>query len=370
MSKQKRIRLSEDVKNDSSGDVKYSSINVLNDDCLRLIFEKLSFVERVKVEMVCKSWQNLSKKSWSVVKKLRIDPISFGFLPNGWKHRLRAIDSYVLEQVLKRCGHFLVDIEALDSTVCFLSVISSYCRNVKSVAVRNVSAVGLRDLSMRVSKLTKLCFSGTATPGYISHVDETRYSEYEDALKILLTNNKNIREMKLFDIPCNGDFLRNLSSEKIENISLCVPLRDNGKFLRCLSKKISEVKRVVQLDLSLENLNDSTDLIRKFPSLFGIVEKFTARCLYSEESFGKALSKALVRNTNIKSVHVIYNSPCATVGSWINYINDNLEEITVGQAILSRRSFDRLCNFKNLRDLRFEISGIYDTLEVVALHLS
>ena len=63
-----------------------SSIRKLDENCLILIFNKLSAADLVRVERVCKSWQEIAKQSWSGFKILTLTPEQLGFRPVGTEH--------------------------------------------------------------------------------------------------------------------------------------------------------------------------------------------------------------------------------------------------------------------------------------------
>ena len=79
------------------------SIEILADDCLFTIIRYLPIVERVKIERVNKRWNELSKSSWSNVKKLDLNSRNWGFKPYEFLLDSKVIKLAELKEVLKRC---------------------------------------------------------------------------------------------------------------------------------------------------------------------------------------------------------------------------------------------------------------------------
>ena len=97
----------------SKGDFLESPIQKLDENSLICIFKKLPATYLVRAERVCKNWQKLAKQSWNGLKKLTITPKHLGMTTLGTSHRCKFIDDHVVEQVLKRCGKYLKEIDII-----------------------------------------------------------------------------------------------------------------------------------------------------------------------------------------------------------------------------------------------------------------
>ncbi|OXU16376.1 hypothetical protein TSAR_014161 [Trichomalopsis sarcophagae] len=80
------------------------AIHNLNDDCLTHIFQCLSIIDRVKIEIVCKHWRDVGRKSWQNVKTLDKNVTIWGFditrTEPSWMND-------IFKTVLQRCGFYL-----------------------------------------------------------------------------------------------------------------------------------------------------------------------------------------------------------------------------------------------------------------------
>ena len=129
---------------------------VLNDDCLIAIISHLPVADRVKIERVSKTWKKLSKHSWSTLKKLKLDPRFLNLRPIGTKHYYPEINSYVVEEILKRCGIFLNEIDFVyHNSVCMMSLIALYCPNIQNISCYEVSDEGIENLSRNCKNISQ-----------------------------------------------------------------------------------------------------------------------------------------------------------------------------------------------------------------------
>ena len=86
---------------ESSEQVSHSAIEILNDDCLKYIFNLLPVSQRIRIERVSKKWQELGKESWSKFKELDFDPKTLGLKPLAETLDYPEINENVIEKVLK-----------------------------------------------------------------------------------------------------------------------------------------------------------------------------------------------------------------------------------------------------------------------------
>ena len=122
-----------------------SPIQKLDVNSLIYVFNYLPIVDLVKIERVCKTWQNIAKSSWSKLKKLNVYPEILGL-----KHD-KELNEYIVEEVLKRCGKYLKEISStyfdndeIGYDCSFM--IAKYCKNLKSIDCYKASAKGIQEL--------------------------------------------------------------------------------------------------------------------------------------------------------------------------------------------------------------------------------
>ncbi|KAL6265374.1 hypothetical protein P5V15_002173 [Pogonomyrmex californicus] len=136
-------------------DTETVSIHMLNDDCLRHIFLFLPIVDRVRIEIVCKRWRDLSQDSWHMIKTLDLSPSTWGFSYTCMIH------TALLRKILLKCGRFLTRINLsyphyLSQST--LTIVGKLCPNLTSIDVTalTVCASGIRTLTANCKNITKL----------------------------------------------------------------------------------------------------------------------------------------------------------------------------------------------------------------------
>ena len=78
-------------------------INDLDDDCLGMIFNKFPYVDRTRIESVCKRWLGVSAANWySYLKRLRIGEDTSPFLLQ--RSNTAERNTAQLEKILRRYG--------------------------------------------------------------------------------------------------------------------------------------------------------------------------------------------------------------------------------------------------------------------------
>ncbi|XP_011874815.1 PREDICTED: putative RNA-binding protein EEED8.10 isoform X2 [Vollenhovia emeryi] len=193
------------------------SIHMLNDDCLRHIFLFLPITDRVRIEIVCKRWRELSQDSWHMVKTLDLLPSTWGFTKI---HPI--IRTALLRKILLKCGRFLTKIN-LNEPIHYLSqstltVIGKLCPNLTSIDVTalTVCASGIRTLANNCSNITEFNL-GPSTNGC------------ENELKGLFTLNPNLKSLAITKNNIMGKCLLCLPEQTVHTIKLdrCDYLEDN-----------------------------------------------------------------------------------------------------------------------------------------------
>ncbi|KYN03547.1 Putative RNA-binding protein EEED8.10 [Cyphomyrmex costatus] len=174
------------------------SIHMLNDDCLRHIFLFLPIVDRVRIEIVCKRWRDLSQDSWHMVKTLNLSPSTWGFSHN------HVIHTALLRKILLKCGRFLTRID-LDEPLHYLSqstltIIGKFCPNLTSINITalTVCASGIRTLANNCRNLIKFCLG----PSTYSCDNELKYLFKQNRnLECLVITRNNILGKSLLFLP-------------------------------------------------------------------------------------------------------------------------------------------------------------------------
>ena len=83
------------------------TINDLDDDSLGIIFNKLPYTDRVRIESVCQRWDAISEDNWSTYcKRLAIDKNLLSSCYNNTRNE----NKNVLEKVLERTGPYLEEV--------------------------------------------------------------------------------------------------------------------------------------------------------------------------------------------------------------------------------------------------------------------
>ncbi|XP_011707840.1 PREDICTED: putative RNA-binding protein EEED8.10 isoform X2 [Wasmannia auropunctata] len=192
------------------------SIHILNDDCLRHIFLFLPIVERVRIEIVCKRWRDLSQDSWHMIKTLDISPTTWGF---SYTH---MISTALLRKILLKCGKFLTRLD-IDEPLHYLSqstltIIGKLCPNLTRINITalTVCASGIRTLANNCKNITKFCL-GPST-----------YS-CDNELKCLFKLNQNLECLLITRNNILGKSLLYLPEQSMHTVTLdrCDYLQDN-----------------------------------------------------------------------------------------------------------------------------------------------
>ncbi|XP_024878372.1 F-box/LRR-repeat protein 7-like [Temnothorax curvispinosus] len=139
-------------------DTENVSIHMLNDDCLRHIFLFLPIKERVRIEIVCKRWRDLSQDLWRTMTfNLSSSSSTWNFIyesdPDGF---------HAFYKILLKYGRFLTRIKVDRMWGCLrpsaLTVIGKLCPNLTSIDITSVtvSTPGIRALANNCRHITKL----------------------------------------------------------------------------------------------------------------------------------------------------------------------------------------------------------------------
>ncbi|XP_024891445.1 F-box/LRR-repeat protein 7-like [Temnothorax curvispinosus] len=188
-------------------DTENVSIHMLNDHCLKHIFQFLPIVDRVRIEIVCKRWRRVVKNSWHTTKTLDLSPSTWGI---AYTH---TIPTVVLRKILLKCGKFLTRINLNDPNNSLsedtLTVIGQLCPNLRNIDVTalTVSASEIRALGKRCRNITELRL-GTLT------------SKCDSELKRLFALNENFRYLAITGNFISGKCLLFLPAQTMRTIIL------------------------------------------------------------------------------------------------------------------------------------------------------
>ncbi|KAF4529554.1 hypothetical protein B566_EDAN016792 [Ephemera danica] len=151
-------------------------IHKLNDDCLLYIFKFLEIKEQMKMERVCKRWQDLSQSMWLRRSDFDLSCLSdksSHFSVPAFRKVLRfcgehltkldfcTVKSDSLSAVLPLVTHNCPNLEVLKLSEvsvnrCALHSLSSKCRNLRCLTLRGCQGIKDYELGRLVSRLDKL----------------------------------------------------------------------------------------------------------------------------------------------------------------------------------------------------------------------
>ncbi|XP_015117878.1 uncharacterized protein LOC107041708 isoform X2 [Diachasma alloeum] len=111
------------------------SLNILNDDCLAMIFQHLPIRDKLIINTVCKRWKEVSPLAWQNVKTVDFEqyadePSTFDELPDEY----RTIQW--LGVIIKRSGTYLKHLKLSYSANCkLLPLVGHYCENLTTIDI-------------------------------------------------------------------------------------------------------------------------------------------------------------------------------------------------------------------------------------------
>ena len=170
-----------------------SPIQKLDEDSLICILSKLPVADLVRVERVSKSWQEIAKKSWNNLKKLEFDAEKLGMRPVGTRHEYKKMNGDALENLLKKCGKYLKEINAPHKFDFFrdffnASIAAKYCKNIQSISFYSASVDEIEELAENCTNIKVLS---------IKRMYDFKSDEYKKYLGELLSKNRNLRSLEL-----------------------------------------------------------------------------------------------------------------------------------------------------------------------------
>ncbi|OXU24733.1 hypothetical protein TSAR_004909 [Trichomalopsis sarcophagae] len=187
---------------------KESEIEILNDDCLNYIFGFLQIKDKVKIERVCKRWQEVSKNSWKNIKTLNENVNVWGFNPC-----IRSSEELTLifDKVLQRCGHTLTHVD-----FSFLSVQNNALHHI-AIMCPNLQSLNVGKLNLTIPLVEIM----TANCQNIKEITFTTCSEEcnDYQLSKFFSVNKKLRYLKITNNEnLTGKFLESLPRDSMQTI--------------------------------------------------------------------------------------------------------------------------------------------------------
>lgn len=153
-------RIYKEIYNEVHWDHTYvrSLINdVVNDDCLALIFTYIPVYERPKMAMVCKKWNRVLQYTWSNLKILKFDHWEFDDRPNILYEKFDCYEEWkFMQSLLDKCGRYLTELDLVAyNKGDILPFINRNCRNVVKLRLRFTSNMDYH-IDSEFSNLSKL----------------------------------------------------------------------------------------------------------------------------------------------------------------------------------------------------------------------
>ncbi|XP_076229023.1 putative RNA-binding protein EEED8.10 [Nomia melanderi] len=203
----------EKVSNDQSSQIPIecstteNSIQILNNDCLKHIFQQLPILDRIRIEGVCKRWKSLRQEAWSDIKKLDLSSTTGSIFSD------LVTDTATLRKILRRCGKFLNEINLSDrkcelnrSTV---NIIAKLCPNLQRIDINplGISRGGISSLAYHCRNITHINL------GPINNIRDKD-------LEVLFDMNPKLRRLNIYRCDMSGTCLLHLPLETMEEIIL------------------------------------------------------------------------------------------------------------------------------------------------------
>lgn len=247
----------------------FSDIGHLNDDCLRLIFMELPYIERIKIERVCKRWRVLSKDNcWTDLKSFDTKFIQTNILNMIEKRHL----DMAFFHILFRCGFYL---EKIDITFHDLPEFKTEFLFI--------------DIYKYCSRLSKIIFRGALISGNTDHF----YG------KVFLEN-KNLNTVKISSSYITGSCLSNLSPKNLTHLEIRLE-RESDAFI---TKNFSSFKNLASLNLrcTSEQIDDILDSI----NCENLTDLTLHKTLNSKSNVQPNYKKHLKKFTNLKLLNLYH----------------------------------------------------------------
>lgn len=207
----------------------FTVIGELSDNVLVKIFSYLSAQQRIRIERVCKRWNQISKSSWTKFNVINYStftpdlPVSIQVWPVCW--RRPVLNNQTLKAILFRCGKYLkfLDLSGYRDTLDYrvLSVVGQYCPNLETINLTGILVTNssLRSLALRCFKLKSVIFQRCFQDSIIDRGLSYLLSNCPELISLNLSENERITGNCFHDLPPRLRFLV---------LSTCYELQDEG----------------------------------------------------------------------------------------------------------------------------------------------
>ena len=300
------------------------------------ILSYLPIVDRIRIERVNKSWQEMAKKSWNNLKELNGKSLFLEL-----KAILAILNIRTFEAFLSRSGRYLekIDLGFLNFPICVIPLIANNCPNIQSLICNKVSVTGLKKLSENCRNITEISIKEFEEKDVLDQV-----------LGDLFTSNRKFQALDIPDYVGNGDCLLKLPFEEI--ISIKIPsLRQwepsEQKIINLIEKsKNLSIFKYETVDANVlstlaSNCRNLTELDLKLNGDFRI------------DDMDNRLSQIFKNNENLKSIKLV-NFKTMT-GECLLTLDENIiEKIVLNRVRNIQRNFliQSLPNFTKLHTLK------------------
>ena len=264
-----------------------SPINKLDDYSLIYIFKNLPIVDRIKVERVSKNWQKIAKQSWGNLKELYLNPKQLGLRPFGKEHQIIKIGQYVITQILKRCGTYLVKIDysSIKEVLDILLLVTKFCPNIQSIICPTLSLKDRSLLSRKFKNISELS---------LHHLNR-HYSldKTHKAMEKLFSKLKNLQVLDLSNSCITENYLLNLPLEKMKTIKIQSFTNNEGG--------VHVLKKCT--NLSIFKCGSTTEhLISVLASSCSFLTELDLSCYYNHDvaNIDDKLSTVFFKNKNLR----------------------------------------------------------------------
>ncbi|XP_033212718.1 uncharacterized protein LOC117170213 [Belonocnema kinseyi] len=191
----------------------------LNIDCLLMIFCHLTISERIKVERVCKLWQEAGRSGWVGFQSLDFKKSLWGFAFNTKV----TITDKIIRTVLSRCGNYIREVKfpqfSNDPEILQLSI-SQRCLGTMWEMCPNMRILDLGFHRIRSSALSILanCSSNLEDFKLDLHSNIS-----DDDLSTMFASNKKLKILHLFHNDSSNicKCVKDLPRNSIEEIMIC-----------------------------------------------------------------------------------------------------------------------------------------------------
>ena len=324
----------------------YMSIQKLNDDCLMCIFKFLPAADRIKIERVCKRWQEVAKKSWNQFKDLNLDPSILGLKSFGSRHQYSKIDDHVVEEILKRCGRYLKKVNVRFNHIKFdrICLVAKYCKNIQSITCKGISVEELRKLSNNCNNIAELRLF------FLSG----KVEDIEESLAELFSKNRKLRVLQIRSIKGSGKFLMKLPLDEVEEIK-ATSYEDS-----CNENVVNLIQKSKKLKNFEYGYKTSKNIIEALEISCTNLTKLKLTCNTEIYNADAALSQVFLKNKKLVSIK-LKGFQTLTAECFLDLDNITVEKISFGCTPNIKKDFlmNSLVNFMKLHTLEvYNFNGI------------